>query len=189
MSDKDDVTILKMRGLMMYPKLFHPDTMYEDKWTLDLLLDEDSKKKAEEQNLRVKHKDNYADQFDGYDGHFLRIERKVKNYNGEERDRPIVKDPTGSKDVPTDTGIGNGTEANVRFMVLTRDNTGKTMSPATAQKKYGGYGMFLTGVQIIELVPYERKTDPETDFVDESDGKEFDWAKGDEPFDDLTAAG
>lgn len=197
----DDVTVLKLRGKLMYPRVFYPDTMYEHRWTVDLLLDEAGKREAMEQGLRVKMNEKNKDLFDGYDGSFVRIDRPVKDRNGNERERPTVvvynKGMSGPRDVPSDTGIGNGTDAVVRFIVKKQDNTGKVMSPAEAQKKYGGYGMFLTGVQIVNLVPYERSSDPEMDFVEESGSFEvaettdegaFDWKEGDTPFDSAQTA-
>jgi hypothetical protein len=184
----DEIQIMKLKGKMMYPKLFHPDTRYEPKWTVDLLLDAAGKKQAAAESLRVKKNDNYKDKFDGYDGSYIRVERPVKNRDGVDRDPPVVKDAK-VRDVPSSTGIGNGTDAIVRFMVKTKDNKGKEMTPAEVMKLHGGYGMFLTGVQITNLVPYERGSDPDKDFVEEEgtfdvqgDGG-FDFEKGDMPFD------
>lgn len=208
MSDNNTTTeVLKMRGLLMYPRIFQPDNFYEEKWTLDLLLDKEGLKKAKEHGLRV-HKtrtpkegdpyDPYAGLFEGYDGSYLRIDRPTKSVNGDKRERPMVKDVTGRADVDEDTLIGNGTEANVLFIVKKRDKNGSEMSAAEAMKKYNGYGMFLTGVQIINLIPFERDGDPETSFIEEEGSfkaeqekaEGFDFEKGDDlPFEDITAAG
>ncbi len=184
----EDLQILKIKGKLMWPKLFKPDTYFEPRWTVDLLLNEEGKKKAKEETLRVKVNDKYKGLFDGYDGSFIRIERPVTDRKGEERDPPVVKDAK-LRDVPSTVGIGNGTDAIARFFVKTRNKQGKIMSPAEAMKSNDGYGMFLTGVQIINLVPYENTSDPETDFIEEDgsfstggDGG-FDFEKGDEPFD------
>lgn len=191
-----DLTILKFKGKLMWPKFFHPDTSYEHKWTTDLLLDESELKRAKSEGLRVKHNEKYEGQFEGYDGHFIRADRPVKGRDGVEREPPIVKD--GSlRDVPSDVAIGNGTDAIVRFIVKTTGKDGKEMSPAEAMKLYKGYGMFLTGSQIINLVEYNRDSDPDVDFVKEEgsysidDTGGFDFEKGDEPFDekDVTMAG
>lgn len=192
MSDDNEIKVLKVKGKLMYARLFRPDTTFEDRWTVDVLLDEEGKKEAEANSLRVKHRDNYKDLFDGYDGSYLRVDRPVTGRDGE-RERPVVKDAK-LRDLPVDTGIGNGTDANVRFIVKTMDASGNTMSPAQAMKKYKGYGMFLTGVQILDLVPYERSGDPDLDFVEEDgftagDTGGFDFEKGDEPFDDVSMAG
>lgn len=187
-------TVLKMEGLLIYPKVFQPDTMFDEKWTTDLLLDADGVKEAKENNLRVKHKEKYADLFDGYDGSFLKIEKPTRKRDGSENDRPIVKAANGRTDVPVDTSIGNGTRAKVRFTLKTKDMYGKELSPAEVMKKWGGYGMYLTGVQILDLVEYERTVDPETDFVEEDgsfeidqnsvDNQVFDFDEGDSPFAD-----
>ena len=184
----DDLNVMKLKGKLMYAKLFQPDTRFDPKWTADVLLDAQGLEEAQKANLRVKKNDKWGDLFDGYDGSYVRVERPTTNFAGEERDPPVVKDAK-VRDVPSSTGVGNGTDAYVRFLVKTQDNRGNQMSPAEAHKKYGGYGMFLTGVQIVNLVPYERSSDPDTDFVEE-DG-DFDIggnggfeAVGDAPFDD-----
>jgi hypothetical protein len=187
----DDFTFLKFKGKLMWPKLFHTDTKFKKKWTTDLLLDENELKRAKEENLRVKFNKKYVDQFDGYDGHYIRLDREETTAKGEKRQPPVVKDKN-IRDVPPDISIGNGTDAIVRFMLKTMDEDGNVMSPAVAQKKYKGYGGLLTGVQIINLVEFERSSDPDTDFVQEegsysahasSDGG-FEIAKGEDPFDD-----
>ena len=68
----DDIQILKIRGKLMYPKLFHPDTRFEDRWTTDVLLDEAGKLEAKAEGLRIKMNEKYADKFEGFDGSFLR---------------------------------------------------------------------------------------------------------------------
>lgn len=180
--------IKKLKGKLMWPKLHQPDTTFDHKWTLDLLLDSDGLKEAKKEGLRIKTRDAYKDQFEGFDGSFLRIERPIKTAAGEDRDPPIVKD-SKVKTISDEVIIGNGSDAYVRFMVKTRDATGNEMSPAEAQKKYGGYGMFLMGVQVLNLVEYERSSDPDRDFVEEDgfssqDSSGFNYEEGDEiPFD------
>lgn len=175
---------VKIKGKLMWPKLFTPDTSYEHKWTTDVLLDKEGLKEAKAMSLRVKHNPKYEGLFDGYSGDYIRVERTIKDRAGEERTRPIVKDKA-LRDFPSTTMIGNGTDAYVRFFIKTGDAKGNEMSPAEAMKKYEGYGMFLLGVQILDLVPYEKKDasgfDREEDPSDSSDG--FDEINGDElPF-------
>lgn len=193
---KDDTKILKLKGKLMWAKLFQPDTAYEHKWVTDLLLDAEGLKIAQENSLRVKTRDSYKDQFEGFDGSYIQLTRPLKKRSGEENDPPLVKD-SKTRDVPSSVGIGNGTDAYARFMVKTRDMSGQVMTPAVAMKKHGGYGTMLLGVQIINLVPYERSGDPDVDFVSDDSGSfevgndsgGFDFEKGDEvPF-DITAAG
>lgn len=189
--------ILKMTGKIMYPKLFRPDQSFNNpRWTLDLLLNEEELKIAKENKLRVKKTRvskqtgeasvPYADMFDGYDGSYIRIERPTHKANGEATDPPAVKD-TKLRDIPSNTNVGNGSEANVRFLVKNSDPEAIT--------KYGGYGMYLLGVQITDLKEFEMSSDPEVDFIAEDSGFEvtseesgsapFDYEKGDSPdFDD-----
>lgn len=187
-------TILKIKGKLMYPKFSRPDPSFNNpRWTTDLLLDKEGLKIAKEHDLRIKKtrvnkqtgdaETPYGGMFDGYDGSYLRIEKSTHKANGEAVDPPTVKDAK-LRDIPSNIQIGNGSEANVRFLVRNSD--------PEAIKKYGGYGMYLLGAQILDLVEYEYSTDPEVDFIEEDSGFEiaegttgdFDWDKGDSPFDD-----
>jgi hypothetical protein len=190
-SPENEMQILILKGKLMYPKLFQPDTEYEHRWTVDLLLDAEGIKKANENALRIKKNPKYADQFPGYDGSYLRIDRSVLDKaKGENRDPPTVVDPK-TRPVKSTTRVGSGTDARVRFMVKKKDNKGKFLSPSEALSKHGGYGMFLLGVMILNLVEYAgRNSDPDVDFVETNEGSfsvddagGFDFDKGDSPFD------
>ena len=196
MSEDEKTQILKIKGKLMWPKLHTPDTKFTPKWVTDVLLNAEGLKIARENSLRVKTNEKYKDQFPGYDGSYVQVTRNVTKRDGTDMDPPIVKDAK-TRAVPSSVDIGNGTDAYVRFMVKTRDMDGTEMSPAVAMKKHGGYGMLLLGVQILNLVPYERKGNPDIDFVSDDDGSfefgsesgGFEFEKGDDiPF-DITAAG
>lgn len=192
-----DTTILKIKGKLMWPKLFTPDTKFTEKWTTDILLNAEGIKIAKENSLKVKNdRDNYKGLFDGYDGSYIKADRPTKKRDGTAVERPAVKDKE-TRDVPSTVGIGNGTDAYVRVMVKTQDMSGAFMAPAQAMKKQGGYNTMLLGTQILNLVPYESKGNPDVDFVSEdsasfeygSESGGFDFEKGDDmPF-DITAAG
>ena len=190
----------------MWPKLFKPETTFEDRWVTDLLLDTEGLKNAKAKGLRIKKRDDYGTQFDGYDGSYLNLTRNVANKTkGGDNTPPVVLDAKLSK-ISQEIDIGNGTDARVRAMVKTRNMSGQEMSPAEAMKEYKGYGLFLTDVMIINLIPYERSDDPENDFVPVEGGFEaaagtdagivddsMDWAKptggDDSPFDEQKVAG
>ena len=165
----NEPNILKFKGVFMYPKLFRPDTTYEHKWCVDLLLDEEHKKIAEENNLRVyktrypKGKpsyDPYVGLYDGYDGSYIRLERKTKNYKEEDVEPPVVKDAQ-LRDIPSSINIGNGTIGYGRFIV--KDGNPEHL------KEYGGYGCYLLGAQILKLEEYESNGDG-SGFDAEDDG-------------------
>lgn len=160
-----NINITKIKGKLMWPKLFKPDTAYDHRWTVDVLLDAEGLKDARAKNLRVKVKDSYKDLFDGYDGSYVNAARAVFNKTkNADNTPPVVKD-SKLRIINQEIDMGNGTDGIVRGMVKTRNMRGIEMSPAEAQKEFGGYGLFLTDVMIVNLVPYERETDPETDFV------------------------
>jgi hypothetical protein len=150
---------VKLKGKAMYAKVHQLDTKFEPKWTLDLLLDAESLKMAQEMNLRVKNdRDIYKNQFKGYeDGWYIRIDRPLKDRDGDTNDPPKVID-SKLRDVPSHVQIGNGSEVNVQFFI-------KNGNPA-ALKKWGGYGAYLLGVQILKLEEF-RRSNPDTDFVEE----------------------
>lgn len=201
--NKNESTVLKMKGKMMWPKLFTPDNAFNStKWTLDLLLDKEGLKVAKENQLKVRKvqfnkktqetSTPYSDMFDGFDGSYLRITRPTHKASGEAVDPPIVKD-SSLRDFPSNVGIGNGSEAYVRFLVKNRD--------PSVLEEHGGYTGYLLGVQILDLVEYEgsSSSDPDSDFISEDEGFKFEdkendggfnWEKGDSPFDpDIMAAG
>jgi len=165
---------MKLKGLAMYPKL-QPgkyDTKFEETWTVDVLLDKEGLKEAKAAKLRIKKthiKDGeavvkYAGMFEGYDGSYIKLKRSVKDFKGIERDPPKLIDsklqPIGPR-----VEIGNGSLINAQFIVKADD--------AETVKKYGGFGTFLLGVQVLKLVAYEgRAADPEKEFVEE-DGEEL----------------
>lgn len=198
---ESNIKTATIKGKLMYAKLFNPDTKYEPKWTTDLLLDAEGLKEAEKLALRVqKERFNkktksttipYENLFPGYDGSYLRIERTVTDKKKKvDRARPVVKDSSGSKDVPSTTSIGNGTDARVKFMIKTQNVDGKELSPSEVMAEHGGYGMFLLGAKLLNIVPYERKEgaggnyNPDDDFTkDESTDGGFQ-VKGDTAFDD-----
>jgi len=164
----NETLILKMKGKLMWPKLFTPDTAFNNsRWTLDLLLDEDAVKEAKKHDLRLKKvrfnkktqetTTPYADQFDGYDGTYLQIDMPTHKQSGEANTPPPVKDAK-LRDV-RNISIGNGSDANVRFLVKNRDKS--------AIEEWGGYGCYLLGVQILNLIEYEGASDPDVDFVSE----------------------
>jgi hypothetical protein len=185
MTDKNDNTSITLTGALYYPKLVIPDTKFEAKWYVDLFLKGENLEKAKKNALRVKTHKLGKDAVEGYDGEYVRIERKVRNYKGEESQRPPVKNST-LQEVPLDIVkvLGNGTIAKVKFLKATKRKGGATMSPAEAMSEYGGYGMYLQGVQILDLVVYRREGDPENDFVVEPSGYRFEDGENVDSFED-----
>ena len=177
----DDFTPIKLKGKLMWTHLFVPDKEY-NKYSATLLLDATSEKRAREENLRVKFKEEWKDMFEGYSGHFITPEKPVMNKAGNINQPPEVKDAK-LRPVSPLTGIGHGTDAYVKFSKKTKDLNGKVMSPAEVMKKHGGYGCYLYGVQITNLVEYARSGNPDVDFVIEDGDSGFDFEKGDDPFD------
>lgn len=176
MTEKEqDNLILKLKGRLMWPKIFKPDSFKPKgsttpvvRWTTDLLLDGESLAKAQEEQLRIRKIDKngkamYEGLYEGYDGSYLRLERGVTSRAGKEMDPPKVID-AALRPVNPNILIGNGSVAAVRFLVQNGD-------PSVIEE-FGGYKGYLLGVQILELVEFDREIDPEKDFVEEGSGIE-----------------
>lgn len=193
--DNSQATVLILKGIAMWPRVFQPDTSFNSsKWSLDLLLDAEGIEVAKKHNLRIKKTSvnkqtgeavtKYADLYDGYDGSYINITRNTHNYQGEPVEPPVVKDGK-LRDIPSSVRVGNGSVMKTRFLVKNRNQD--------HIKEYGGFGCYLLGVQVLELVEYEGGQDEggENDFVAEenafvmnstSDGG-FDFESGDDiPF-------
>jgi hypothetical protein len=174
----NNTNIMKLFGVFMWPSLHTLDTQFHPKWTVDVLLKGDDLKKAKDAQLRIKHKEAYAGQYDGYTGEYLRITRELIKADGSEQVPPKVVDGDLRK-MGDDSNIASGSEGNVRFMVKDRDPSAIT--------KYGGYGAYLLEAQVTKHVRFERDSDPEIDFIATGTGggsaATFDDQKGDDiPF-------
>lgn len=156
----DEPTIVVLAGKAMYAKLVYPDTKYDPRWTVDLLLDKTNLDMAKDSDIRVKHNPKFEGLYEGYDGHFVRVERPCANVKrGIEYDPPTVVD-SKTNPVPSEIQLGNGSDVRVRAIV-------KNSISDADKVKYKGYGLFMTGVQVLNLIPFERMGDPTKDFVDE----------------------
>jgi len=158
----DEPTIIILTGKAMYAKLVYPDTKYEPRWTVDLLLKGEDLEMAKKNEARVKHNPKYEGLFDGFDGHYVNIAKPCSKADGEEHDPPEVVDKF-TNPVPSDDQVGNGSDIRVRALV-------KDKISDDIKKKYNGYGLFMTKVQVLNMIPYERMGDPSKDFVVEEEG-------------------
>lgn len=167
---------MKMKVKLMYPKLFAPDTKYAPKWKADCLLDKEGLEVAKKAELRIKFNPKYVGLYEGYDGHFICPERYTHTKAGKPIESPPVKDST-LKDVPSSVAIGNGTDAYVQFTI-------KSKISESDKKRWGGYGMFLKGVQILNLVEHAgfKEANPDEDFVTEAGSYSFEEVEGESPF-------
>lgn len=166
-NNDNEFEIVKLRGKAMYAKFFTLDTKFEPKWVADVLLDDEGKKFAQQHTLRVKNNPKYVGLFEGYDGSYVRVERpQWDNTKKEDRQPPEVKD-SKLRLVPSTTGIGNGSDILVRILIKKKNKKGAVLSPSEALAEFGGYGNFMTSVQVKNLVPYDRGLNPEVDFVEE----------------------
>lgn len=155
--------------------LFNPDPKF-NKYRLDLLLDKEGIAQAKKLNLRIKTYDGYKDLFDGFDGSYIRAET-----DGETKNPPRIYDAKAKK-LKESVGVGHGSDVILKAGVKTYDFTSKKqLSPAEAQKKWGGYGLFLNAVQITNLIKYEGNSDfvpTDGSFSSEETG-EFSFDEGD----------
>lgn len=116
-------------------------------YKIDLVLDERALKYATEKlgfdERNIREPDDYQKNEVGYEGPFMTFSRLKTLPDGTEMRAPIVTDEFGD---PMDDFIGNGSEVEVIFS----RKEGKDFD------KYG-YNLFLKGVVVRDLIPFERK--------------------------------
>jgi len=124
---------MKLQGKSMWACVQSPNTKFEPVYCIDLVIDAAQAKEVRKQGLKVKKND------DGES--FVKLKRKLFKQDGTENSKPKVVDASKA---PFTNLIGNGSIVNV-FYNLYEWGPGK----------YGsGIGADLTGIQIIDLVPY-----------------------------------
>ena len=132
-----------------------PDTTFEPRWCIDIVLTEDQKKNLEAAGLKTKkNKDGEL---------ILTLKRKVTSKEGKAFDAPEVVDAEG---LPFTKLIGNGSTVKVKFSTYDWEAFGNA-----------GKSGWLEKVIVLEHVAYEEED--ETDFdtgktVDKDDGESFD---------------
>jgi len=138
----------KFKGKAMWAAVQTPNTKFDPRWCVDLIVEGDEITRAKKIGLKVHEKNGDS---------ILKFTRKVQRKDGTENRQPIVVDASTN---PTDAMIGNGSVVNVQVRPFTYKNrqTGESMTSAD-----------LHAIQILELVEFGEGVsfDIEDGFVDE----------------------
>lgn len=155
MANKPESVFITVRGKLNYAKILgNPVPNYEGdgkEWKLDILPLDEAKVRAafkrEGVSERIKQKEEYMD-----GAPYISLRQREMTKAGAKNESPRVEDVTGAI-WPQDKLLGNGTIADVKIRIA---DYGKGL------KK----GMYISGVRILEHVPYVR---PLFDELDEDD--------------------
>ncbi len=128
----------ELTGKCKWAHVQHPNTTYDAKWSIDLMVDN-----PQMQALLESKGFNIKENKEGEK--FLHIKRNVISRKGKENDAPVVLDKNGE---PTTSLIGNGSTVTVGFDGF--DWSSSFGSGVTA---------YLNTVKIVDLVPYKEAID------------------------------
>jgi hypothetical protein len=140
----NDVKTVVLRGKVNYAKVLGAPVgnKFDDtkNWSMDLILDNNAVKEVKALGIgdKVKSKDNYLD-----GQSFLSFKQSEFKRDGTPNKPIDVKDIVGNP-WPQDKLIGNGTDVDVKFVV---------MDYGVGKKK----GVYIRSVRVLSLVPYERQ--------------------------------
>jgi len=118
-------------GVAYWASITQPNTTYEPKYTINVVLDEDTADKFRSEGYTVVDKD---------EGPTIVIKRKVHGPNGMVRSAPDLMDRNKN---PLDCQIGNGSKVNVQYKPWEITRQGKVYKGLDLQKD-----------QVVDLVTY-----------------------------------
>ena len=149
----------KITGIAMWASVQEPNTTFDPKYCVDLIVSKEKAKKLKEHGLKTVPVDKVsgASEFASSGDRVLRIRKPVFSKSGKELQKPYVIDANGN---PFSELIGNGSKVTVEFNIFEYE--------AFGQK---GKNAKLVGVKVLEHVPYHK--DDGLDF-DEDDSNTFD---------------
>lgn len=123
----------EVTGHAYYANVVTPNTTFDDRWEINLVLDEETLSDFENRGHTVKEKDY---------GRFINFKRNVNRKGGGQNTRPTLVDEE-RKRVDTLPKIGNGSLVKVQYSEYVwnyNDNSGK--------------GRDLRAIQLLDLVEY-----------------------------------
>ncbi len=133
-------------GVAYWASITTPNTRFEPKYTIDLVVDNDTAQKLKTEGFSVK--------FDKEEGPTITMKRLVNGPNGMVRKAPKLLDKNKNE---LDCQVGNGSKVRVQFNEYEGEN------------KYGPYaGLDLQAIQVLDLVEYRSE-----DGAELLDGEEF----------------
>ena len=123
----------EVTGRAYYASVTTPNTTFDDKWEVNLVLDDDTLTDFENRGHPVKEKDY---------GRFINFKRNVEKNGGGQNSRPVLIDENRNK-VDTLPKIGNGSLVKVQYGEYAWEYKGRA-----------GKGRDLKAIQLIDLVEY-----------------------------------
>tara|TARA_R110002020_G_scaffold435318_1_gene645488 strand:- start:306 stop:737 length:432 start_codon:yes stop_codon:yes gene_type:complete len=139
-----------IEGVSQWASILTPNTTYEPKYCIDLILAEQIAEDLKAQGYNIKDKEG---------GPTITISRKVSGPNGMTRKAPTLMD---AQKAPLDCLVGNGSKVRVQARPWEMNRNGQDFK-----------GLELQAVQVIDLIEYRGADGDELDAID-SDEKEVD---------------
>jgi len=145
-----------VKGKAMWASITQPNTTYEPKWSVNLVVDNDTAEKFSGNGYTVKNK---AVSWSDEELPTIVIQRKVTAPWGEREAPELVGTERDTKGqwLPMNVKVGNGSDVSVKYKEW------ETKKNGVAYK-----GLELVKVQVTNLIPYESDEDfdasEETDF-------------------------
>ena len=132
-----------IEGTAMWASIKSPNTKYEPKYTIDLVVDNKTAQDLDKQGFSVK--------FDKPEGPTINIKRKVNGPSGMIRKAPKLIDKNKQE---MDCAVGNGSKVRVQA------------NPWEVEMNGNNYkGLELQAVQVVELVQYSAGDGDELDVI------------------------
>tara|TARA_R110000751_G_scaffold144540_2_gene248110 strand:+ start:574 stop:1029 length:456 start_codon:yes stop_codon:yes gene_type:complete len=123
----------EVTGRAYYANVVTPNTTFDDRWEINLVLDDEVLEEFENRGHTIKEKDY---------GRFINFKRNVNRKGGGQNTRPILIDQE-RKRVDTLPKMGNGSTVKVQYSEYNWEYSGNS-----------GKGRDLRAIQLIELVEY-----------------------------------
>jgi len=123
----------EVTGRAYYANVVTPNTTFDSKWEVSLVLDDDTLTEFENRGHPIKEKDF---------GRFIHFKRNVDRKGGGQNTRPLLVDEN-RKRVDTLPNIGNGSTVKIQYKEYAWNYQGKA-----------GKGRDLRAIQLLDLVEY-----------------------------------
>ena len=120
-------------GRAYFANVVTPNTKYDDKWEVNLVLDDETLSEFESRGHEIKEKDY---------GRFLNFKRNVNRKSGGQNTRPVLINEERER-VDTLPKIGNGSLVKVQYSQYSWEHGDKA-----------GIGRDLRAMQLLDLVEY-----------------------------------
>jgi len=136
----------EVTGLAYYANVVTPNTTFDDRWEVNLVLDDETLNDFERRGHPIKEKDY---------GRFINFKRNVNKKGGGQNTRPILIDEDRQR-VDTLPKIGNGSLVKIQYGEYSWEFQHKA-----------GKGRDLRALQLLDLVEYNSNEPDGTGMYDE----------------------